>query len=379
MAELIRPFQLVVPDEALDDLRERLRRTRWPEEESVDDWRQGVPLAALQDLCDHWLDRYDWRRCEARLNGFGQYVTNIDGIDIHFIHRRSPRPDALPLIMTHGWPGSVIEFHKVIEPLADPAAHGGDPDDAFHVVLPSIPGYGFSGKPREAGWTIQRIAAAWAELMRRLGYRRYVAQGGDWGSAISMAMGEAAPPGLVAIHLNMVTAPPGRDQRDDMDEREQALLARARYYRDQGSGYAIQQSTRPQTLAYGLADSPAGQAAWIYEKFFEWMDCDGDPLKVLTRDEILDNIMLYWLPGTAGSSARLYWESFRQFAASEVRTPVAASIFPKDISPPARRWAERRFSNIVYWNELERGGHFAAFEQPGLFVGELRAALRSFR
>ncbi|MFT4102005.1 MAG: epoxide hydrolase [Burkholderiaceae bacterium] len=379
MSELIRPFQLAVPDEALDDLRRRLTHTRWPEKETVDDWRQGVPLAALQDLCDYWLREYDWRHCEAKLNGFGQYVTTIDGVDIHFIHRRSPNPDALPLIMTHGWPGSVIEFHKVIGPLADPAAHGGDPADAFHVVAPSIPGYGFSGKPREAGWTMQRIAAAWAELMRRLGYRRYVAQGGDWGSAISMAMGEAAPPELVAIHLNMVTTPPGRDQRDDMDEREKALLARARYYKDQGSGYAIQQSTRPQTLAYGLTDSPSGQAAWIYEKFLEWMDCDGDPLNVLTRDEILDNIMLYWLPGTAGSSARLYWESFRQFAASEVRTPMAASIFPKDISPPARRWAERRFSNIVYWNELDRGGHFAAFEQPQLFVEELRAALRSFR
>ncbi|MFT3800526.1 MAG: epoxide hydrolase [Burkholderiaceae bacterium] len=379
MPELIRPFQLAVPDEALDDLRRRLMHTRWPEKETVDDWRQGVPLAALQDLCDYWLREYDWRDCEARLNGFGQYVTTIDGVDIHFIHRRSPNPDALPLIMTHGWPGSVIEFHKVIGPLTDPAAHDGDPADAFHVVVPSIPGYGFSGKPREAGWTMQRIAAAWAELMRRLAYRRYVAQGGDWGSAISMAMGEAAPPELVAIHLNMVTTPPGRDQRDDMDEREKALLARARYYKDQGSGYAIQQSTRPQTLAYGLTDSPSGQAAWIYEKFFEWMDCDGDPLNVLTRDEILDNIMLYWLPGTAGSSARLYWESFRQFAGSEVRTPMAASIFPKDISPPARRWAERRFSNIVYWNELDRGGHFAAFEQPQLFVEELRAALRSFR
>ncbi len=379
MSKSIRPFRLAVPDEVLDDLRRRLTHTRWPEKETVDDWRQGVPLAAMQDLCDYWLREYDWRDCEAKLNGFGQYMTAIDGIDIHFIHRRSPNPDALPLILTHGWPGSVIEFHKVIGPLADPAAHGGDPADAFHVVAPSIPGYGFSGKPREAGWTMQRIAAAWAELMRRLGYRRYVAQGGDWGSAISMAMGEAAPPELVAIHLNMVTAPPGRDQRDDMDEREKALLARARYYRDQGSGYAIQQSTRPQTLAYGLTDSPSGQAAWIYEKFFEWMDCDGDPLNVLTRDEILDNIMLYWLPGTAGSSARLYWESFRQFAGSEVRTPMAASIFPKDISPPARRWAERRFSNIVYWNELDRGGHFAAFEQPQLFVEELRTALRPFR
>ncbi len=379
MTEAVTPFVLSVPEEALDDLRQRLARTRWPERETVDDLRQGAPLAAVQDLCDYWLHAYDWRRCEAMLNGFGQHVTRIDGVDIHFIHRRSPNPDALPLIITHGWPGSVIEFHKIIGPLADPAAYGGDPADAFHVVAPSIPGYGFSGKPPEAGWTTQRIAAAWAELMRRLGYAHYVAQGGDWGSAISIAMGEAAPPGLAAIHLNMVTAPPGRDQRDDMDDREKALLARARYYRDQGNGYAVQQSTRPQTLAYGLTDSPVGQAAWIFEKFFEWTDCHGDPFRVLTRDELLDNIMLYWLPATAGSSGRLYWESFRHFSGGEVRVPVAASIFPKDISPPARRWADRRFSHIVYWNELDRGGHFAAFEQPELFVNELRAALRPFR
>lgn len=375
----VRPFRLAIPESELDDLRQRLARTRWPEPETVDGWAQGAPLAAVQDLCDYWLRHYDWRRCEAMLNGFGLFETEIDGVVINFIHRRSPEPGALPLLITHGWPGSVIEFHKVIGPLTDPAAHGGDPADAFHVVAPSIPGYGFSGKPRRAGWTVQRVAAAWAELMRRLGYDHYVAQGGDWGSAISIAMGEAAPEGLAAIHLNMVTAPPAPDQRAGMDAREQALLARARYYREQGSGYAVQQSSRPQTLAYGLTDSPAGQAAWIYEKFCEWTDCDGDPLNVLTRDELLDNIMMYWLPAAAASSARLYWESFRSFAVGEVRVPVCCSIFPKDISPPARRWAERRFPGIVYWNELDRGGHFAAFEQPELFVRELRAALRPWR
>lgn len=379
MSTAITPFHLAVPDAALADLRQRLQMTRWPERETVHDWSQGAPLAAVQDLCHYWLHRYDWRRCEAMLNGFGQFETVIDGVAINFIHRRSPNPDALPLLLTHGWPGSVIEFHKVIGPLADPAAHGGDPADAFHVIAPSIPGYGFSGKPKSTGWTVQRIAGAWAELMRRLGYDHYVAQGGDWGSAITIAMGEQAPEGLAAIHLNMVTAPPGRDQRDDMDEREKALLARARHYLEQGNGYAVQQSSRPQTLGYGLTDSPAGQAAWIFEKFYEWTDCNGDPLTVLTRDELLDNIMLYWLPAAAASSGRLYWESFRKFAAGAVQVPVCASIFPKDISPPARRWADRRFSSIAYWNELDQGGHFAAFEQPELFVNELRTALRPYR
>jgi pimeloyl-ACP methyl ester carboxylesterase len=379
MSASIEPFHLYVEQEALDDLARRLAATRWPERETVGDWSQGVPLEQVQALCRYWQHSYDWRRCEAWLNGIGQYKTDLDGLSIHFLHKRSPEPNAMPLLITHGWPGSVIEFHKIIGPLTDPVAYGGRSEDAFHVVAPSLPGYGFSGKPSEAGWSVPRIAHAWCELMQRLGYQRFVAQGGDWGSAITTIIARLGLPEVLGVHLNMVIALPEPDEAEPVDERERAILAREKRFRSQGYGYARLQATRPQTIGYGLVDSPVGQAAWIYEKFYEWTDCAGDPLNVLTFDELLDNIMLYWLPGTGASSARLYWESLRGFPAEPIDIPIACSIFPKDIYTTSRRWAERKYRNIIHWNELDKGGHFAAFEQPELFVDELRQAFRSLR
>ena len=379
MTSGVEAFNLAIPDAVLADLRGRLERTRWPERETVADDRQGVPLADAQALCAYWQGSYDWRRCEATLNGLGQFRTVIDGLGIHFLHVRSPEPDALPLIMTHGWPGSVVEFLKVIGPLTDPVAHGGKAEDAFHVVVPSLPGYGFSDKPIEAGWSVERIAAAWIELMRRLGYDRYVAQGGDWGSAVTSAMAAIRPPELAAIHLNMVIAPPTPDDLAALSDREKRALGDLQRFSTEGRGYSALQGTRPQTLGYGLTDSPSGQAAWIFEKLVEWMDCHGDPLSVLSYDDMLDNIMLYWLPASAASSARLYWESMANFASGATDLPVACSIFPGEITRPARKWAERKYSNLIYWGEPTRGGHFAAFEQPGIFVNEIRNAFRSIR
>jgi len=374
----IEPFTIDIPQAEIDDLKCRLARTRWPERETVDDWSQGAPLAKVKALCAYWRDHYDWRRIEARLNALGQYRTELDGLPIHFMHIRSPEPDALPLLMTHGWPGSVIEFLKVIGPLTDPVAHGGKASNAFHLVLPSLPGYGFSGKPTDTGWTVQRIARAWALLMERLGYERYVAQGGDWGAAVTTALGASAPKGLAAIHLNMVVAFPGRSESDCTDE-DKARQDHYLRYRKKEMGYYIQQMTRPQTLGYGLADSPSGQAAWIYEKFHAWTDAGREPETMFSLDEMLDNISLYWLTGTATSSSRLYWESGRDFKSVEIEIPTGCSLFPKDIIRPSRRWAERSFRNIVHWNELDRGGHFAAFEQPDLFAEEVRACFRQFR
>jgi epoxide hydrolase len=379
VTDAIQPFTLAIADDALDDLRDRLRRTRWSEAETVDGWQQGVPLTEAQSLCAYWLDQYDWRRCEAMLNGFGQYRTRIDGVGIHFLHVRSPEPDALPLLITHGWPGSVIEFHKVIGPLTDPVAHGGNPSDAFHVIAPSLPGYGFSDRPAETGWTVRRIGQAWLTLMRRLGYGRFVAQGGDWGSAVTTAIGISGAPEVAAIHLNMVIARPDDAEIATLTEAEKILRAEAQQFASEGSAYAYLQGTRPQTLGYGLTDSPMGQACWIYEKLAAWTDSGHDPRSILTLDEMLDNIMLYWLPGNAAASARLYWESLRDFAADRVTIPVACSIFPKEMSRPSRRWVERKYPNLIHWNELPRGGHFAAFEQPDLFVEELRDAFRSLR
>ncbi|MDT3671234.1 MAG: epoxide hydrolase [Aromatoleum sp.] len=377
MSDSIHPFTLNVREADLDDLRRRLAATRWPDRETVDDWAQGAPLDRVRALVDYWRTDYDWRRCEAMLNSLGQYRTEIDGLGIHFLHVRSPHPGAMPLIMTHGWPGSVIEFHKVIGPLTDPVAHGGSAADAFHVVAPSLPGYGFSDKPTRAGCNIARIAEMWAELMRRLGYERYVAQGGDWGSAVTTALGAMRAPGLAAIHLNTVmTIPPKRS--DNPDAAEKAAWDAIADYQRHGAGYSKQQSTRPQTLAYGLADSPAGQAAWIYEKFREWADCDGMPENVFSRDELLDNIMLYWLPNNAASAARLYWESFRE-RPRKVDLPVGCSLFPRELSRPPRAWAEAMFSKLIHWNAPPRGGHFPAFEQPGLFVEEVRNCFRSMR
>jgi len=379
VGESVDPFKLAVSDATLADLRSRLANTRWPDRETVGDWSQGVPLERIKTLCDYWARDYDWRRCEARLNALGQYHTSIDGLRIHFLHVRSPNPDAVPLLLTHGWPGSVVEFLDVIGPLTDPGAHGGDGADAFHLVIPSLPGFGFSGKPTHTGWGVERIAAAWITLMKRLGYQRYFAQGGDWGAAVTTAIGMLAPPECAAVHLNMPLVYPGREDFAQLTEAEQASVASMKFYRDSDSGYAKQQRTRPQTLGYGLTDSPAGQAAWIYEKFHAWTDNRGQPESALSLDAMLDNIMLYWLPGTAASSARLYWESLAFFRTQPLALPVGVTIFPKEFSRPSRRWAERQFANIIHWNETDKGGHFAAFEQPELFVTELRDCFRKIR
>ena len=379
MTELIEEFRIHASDEALDDLRRRLRATRWPDAETTADWEQGVPLAYMQEVCAYWAEGYDWRAREDRLNRFPQFRTAIDGLGIHFLHARSPEPDALPLIITHGWPGSIVEFQKVIAPLTDPASHGGDRADAFHVVCPSLPGYGFSERPRAAGTAVVRIADLWAALMARLGYDRYVAQGGDWGSMVTNQIALRDTDHCRAIHLNMPVVAPDPATMNELTPLEQSALEGMQHYRSKDSGYSKQQSTRPQTLGYGLADSPVGQAAWILEKFWAWTDCDGHPENVLERDELLDNVMLYWLPGTGASSARLYWESFGQPSLDPVATPTGCSIFPKEIFRCSKRWAEKKFQNLIHWNELERGGHFAAFEQPALYVDELRTCFRQVR
>ena len=382
MPDRIEPFVIGVDGAALDDLRDRLRRARWPEREPVGDWSQGVPLGYLQDLCGYWAEGYDWRATEARLNQIPQFTTVIDGLDIHFLHIRSPHPGAVPLIMTHGWPGSFLEFEQVLGPLTDPPAYGGDPADAFDVVVPSLPGYGFSGKPASTGWDIHRTARAWAELMTRLGYRKFLALGSDWGTSVSTSLALQHPARLLGIHLVPPLAPPDRAAGDLTDD-ERAALADLDERRRTGSGYAAIQATRPQTIGYSLTDSPAGLCAWITEKLWAWTDHPGDLGQVLSADQVLDDITVYWLTGTGASSARLYWESIAQVtrwfttAAGDVVTvPAGCSVFPKEVPRPSRRWAERRFVNIVHWGEPRRGGHFAAWEQPGLFTGEVRAVAR---
>ena len=347
----IRPFTLAIPQAQLDDLNLRLDLARWPEKECVGNWSQGTPLDVLQDLTSYWRNGYDWRRCEAKLNALGQFQTEIQGLDIHFLHVRSPRADAVPLVITHGWPGSVIEFMGVIEALANPPAG----ELAFHVVAPSLPGFGFSGKPTEAGWGVPKIAMAWAELMQRLGYSRWVAQGGDWGSAVTTAIGVIKPEGCLGIHLNM---PIGRPEPADLENpspAEQKALAALKHYQDWDSGYSKQQSTRPQTVGYGLVDSPVALAGWILEKMWAWTDNQGSPYDALSRDAILDNLMLYWLPGNGASSARLYWESFGAFAPVEITLPSAVSAYPKEILPTPRKWAERSLKHLVHWGEMEKG------------------------
>lgn len=379
----ITPFEIQVPQGELDDLQQRLERTRFPEAETPDDWSQGVPLAYARELTEYWLHEYDWRARELYFNRHPQFKTNIDGLDIHFVHVVSPHAGARPLLITHGWPGSVVEFHKVVDPLVDPVAHGGQAEDAFHVVCPSLPGYGFSGKPTETGWGVDKIAQVWDVLMRRLGYDQYFAQGGDWGSAVTTAIGIADQGACVGLHVNMPNARATKEALKNPDEYDERALAGARYYQQWGAGYSKQQSTRPQTLGYALVDSPVGQAMWIVEKFYEWTDCDGHPENVLSKQELLDNVMYYWLQGNGASSGKLYWESFnRAFGDGQdntVKLPTGCSIFPKEIVPTPRSWAEVRYKNIVYWNELDKGGHFAAFEQPELFVTELRNCFRLMR
>ncbi len=375
---LIHPFTITTADDALSDLRQRLRAARWPDAEVVDDWSQGIPLAYVRDLASYWAESYDWPAREAALNRFDHFVAPFDGVDIHFIHQRSGNPDALPLLITHGWPGSVVEFHKIIEPLVDPVAHGGRVEDAFHVVCPSLPGYGFSGKPTEAGWGVEKIAEVWEMLMQRLGYECYGAQGGDWGAAVTTQVGRNRGR-CAAIHLNMPIARAPKTARDNPTPDDKAALKALAYYRNWDSGYSKQQSTRPQTIGYALVDSPVGQLAWIMEKFWSWTDCDGHPENALGRDEMLDNVMLYWLTGSAASSARLYWESFDRFAGrGRVELPTGVAAFPKEILRAPRSWCEPAY-NITHWTVMERGGHFAAFEQSEAFVADIRAFFAQIR
>ena len=332
---------------------------------------RAFPWRTRRSSAAYWADGYDFGFAE-RINAFPQIRTEVDGLGIHALHVRSPEPDALPLVVTHGWPGSVVEFLEVLGPLTDPRAHGGDPADAFHVVAPSLPGYGFSDKPRGAGWKVERIANAWDELMSRLGYERYGAQGGDWGAMVTTDLARQHPEHVVGIHLNMATVLPDESTFEDLTPAEQRALEALAEHRASGTGYSTQQSTRPQTLGYGLTDSPAGQCTWIAEKFWAWTDCDGDPEQALTKDQMLDNISVYWFTATATSSARLYWESLRGTNLDEVSTPSGVSIFPGEIIRPSRRWVEKRFTELRWYEELERGGHFAAFEQPDTFVDQVR-------
>jgi pimeloyl-ACP methyl ester carboxylesterase len=376
--DTIEEFRIDIPQAELDELQDRLARTRWPDQVPEAAWDYGIPLADVRELAAYWGTGYHWRRHERRLNGFPQFTTEIDGQRVHFLHVRSPQPDALPLIMTHGWPGSVVEFMEVIGPLTDPGAYGGDPQDAFHLVIPSIPGYGFSGPTRERGWNVTRVALAWDELMRRLGYPRYGAQGGDWGSAISRELGVAVPEHIIGVHLNML-APVGHEP-PDLDARDRSRIERLRRFRDTGTGYSAIQSTRPQTVSYGLTDSPAGQLAWIAEKFGEWTD---GGLTAVDRDQMLTNITVYWLTRTAGSSARLYYEAAAARAGSRPgpavsAAPTGVAVFPEEIAAPVRRLAEQS-NNIVHWSEFDRGGHFAAMEEPDLLIGDVRLFFRALR
>ncbi len=375
----ITPFRVDVPQALLDDLKLRLSMTRWPDQQTGPDWAQGVPLKRMQDVAKYWQQRYDWRRTESRLNAFPQFRTEIDGVGIHFLHVRSQHENALPLILTHGWPGSIFEFLKVIGPLVDPTAHGGKAEDAFHVVVPSLPGFGFSDKPKDKGWNVVRIAKAWGTLMARLGYSKWVAQGGDWGAGVTTALGHVKPAGLAGIHLNWQFVFPEK-MPATLSADEQRTVDGATRFLTKEYGYFNEQSTRPQTVGEVLSSTPVGQAAWIYEKFQAWSDNGGDVENVLTRDEILDDISLYWLSNTSAASARIYWEnSPSSFSGGRLDLPVAVSVFPKEIYRAPRSWAEHTYPQMIYWNEVERGGHFAAFEQPALFVRELRAGFAKLR
>jgi pimeloyl-ACP methyl ester carboxylesterase len=388
----IRPFQLEIPEEQLDDLRRRIAATRWPTKELVPDRSQGVQLATTRALADYWANEYDFGRVEARLNALPQFTTEIDGVDIHFIHVESQHENALPLIMTHGWPGSVIELLETIGPLTDPTAHGGQEEDAFHLVLPSLPGYGFSGEPAELGWNVGRVARAWAELMHRLGYTRYVAQGGDVGAAVTDTMGRQAPEGLLGIHMNLLVTVLAGPQPEESEE-ERAAAGQLATFRESGFGYFLEMATRPQTIGYALLDSPVALAAWLLDhdtdSYYKISHAfvDGEPAGDLTRDTIVDNITLYWLTGTGASAARSYWEDGQALAQArasgqappEVSLPVGFTTFPGEIWRTPRSWVENSYPNVSYFNEVDRGGHFAAWEEPELFSDEMRAAFRTLR
>lgn len=368
-----------ISEAQIADLRERLARTRWPDAETVEDWSQGLPLAYARELCAYWEQEYEMDRVATRLNAVPQFIAEIDGLDVHFIHLRSPEAAAVPLVLTHGWPGSVLEFLGLLGPLADPVAHGGEAADAFHVVVPSLPGYGFGSKPTEVGWGVERIADAWAELMRRLGYERYVAQGGDWGAPVSIALAARDPEHVAGLSLNYPLAP--RRGAENPTAEERADLADLKRFRAEEMGYSTQQASRPQTLAYGLADSPAAQCAWVVEKFRAWSDCDGHPENSFSRDELLDNVMVYWLNSTAASSARLYWESFgKSFgggADARIATPTAYVAYPREIVRLSERLARTRFTDLRHYDRVARGGHFAALEVPEIFLAEVRAGVRA--
>jgi pimeloyl-ACP methyl ester carboxylesterase len=387
--QTIRPFRVNIPEEALIDLRRRIKATRFPDKETVDDRSQGVRLAKFQELIRYWGTDYDWRKAEAKLNALPQFVTTIDGVDIHFIHVRSKEPNALPIIVTHGWPGSIIEQLKIIDPLTNPTAYGGKSEDAFDVVIPSIPGFGFSGKPTATGWNPDRIAKAWAELMRRLGYTRYVAQGGDWGSPVSSSMARQAVSGLLGIHINLPATVPaevaaalatGGSAPAGMSEKERAAFDALLIFTKRYRAYALMMGTRPQTIGYALTDTPAGLAAWILDYN------NGEPERLLNRDDVLDNVTLYWLTNTATSAGRIYWETGGQSVilasaqkTSEISLPVAITVFPGEVYRTPETWARRAYRNLVYFNEVSKGGHFAAWEQPQIFAEELRAAFKSLR
>jgi pimeloyl-ACP methyl ester carboxylesterase len=375
-------FRVGLSDADLKELRDRLNHTRWPEAETVSDWSQGVPLSYQRELCTYWANEYDMRRVERMLNSHPQYRTEIDGVAIHFVHIRSPHQDATPLVLTHGWPGSVIEFGKVFGPLSDPTSHGGRAQDAFHVVCPSLPGYGFGGKPGRTGWNVPRVARAWVELMSRLGYERYAAAGCDWGALVSTSVGQQDAEHVIGLHLTAaICSPEAIMGVPEPTELEQQDMAGMGHYAAHENGYNLIQSTRPQTLGYGLADSPAGQCAWVVEKFMGWSDCDGNPENVFSRDDLLDNVMMYWMTNTAASSARLYWEGMADVhtALELVSAPTGYSVFPKDIYRVSERVAATRFGDLRYYNRLEKGGHFAAFERPELYVDEVRATFRAIR
>ncbi len=374
---MIEPYEVRIEKSAIADLRTRLHGTRWPEPATVDDWGQGVPLEFARELCRYWAEDYDFGLAK-RVNVFPGFKTTVDGLGIHFLHVRSPEPDAMPLVLTHGWPGSVVEFLEVLGPLTDPRSHGGDPADAFHVVAPSLPGFGWSDKPSATGWNVERIARAWDELMGKLGYERYAAQGGDWGAAVTNMLAKVVPERLIGVHVNMAGAAYDQAVLGEPTPEEAKAIGDLARFQATGSAYARQQGTRPQTLGYGLTDSPSGQAAWIAEKLWAWTDNDGSPETALSWRQMLDAISVYWFTGTAASSARIYWENTER-ELSPVAVPSGISIFPREIIRPSRRWAELRYTDLRWYEELEKGGHFAAFEQPGLFVGQLRGFLRSLR